>query len=68
MPWIWQLMDWPRFRWQNGLLDEAERRFAEGVSVTIGSLRHLPADERERVVDVALALVRTAPGPAQATP
>ncbi len=50
MPWIWQLKDWPRFRWQNGLLDEAERRFAEGVSVTIGSLRHLPADERENLI------------------
>ncbi|WP_028602666.1 Fic family protein [Ottowia thiooxydans] len=47
MPWIWQLKEWPSFSWQNGLLDREERRFAEGVSVTIGSLRHLAAGERE---------------------
>ena len=47
MPWIWQLKEWPCFRWQGGLLDKEERRFAEGVSVTIGSLRHLAAQERE---------------------
>jgi Fic family protein len=47
MLWIWQLKEWPRLRWQNGLLDKQERRFAEGVSVTIGSLRHLAVHERE---------------------
>ena len=49
MPWLWQLKDWPRFRWQDGLLDGQERHFAEGVSVTVGSLRHLAGDERERL-------------------
>lgn len=47
MLWIWQLTEWPGFRWQSGLLDQAERRFAEGVSITVGSLRHVPEDERE---------------------
>lgn len=47
MAWNWELKEWPGFRWQNGLLDQQERRFAEGVSVTIGSLRHLAQDERE---------------------
>ena len=47
MPWNWQLKEWPGFRWRSGLLDPQERRFAEGVSVTIGSLRHLAEDERE---------------------
>ncbi|MFT3815326.1 MAG: Fic family protein [Acidovorax sp.] len=54
MPWIWQLTDWPGFRWQNGLLEPAERRFAEGVAVTVGSLRHLAAQERE---GLAIALL-----------
>lgn len=49
MRWIWQLDEWPKFRWQNSLLDQ-ERRFAEGVSVTIGSLRHLAMQERETLV------------------
>lgn len=47
MPWNWQLPDWPDFRWQGRLIADAEQRFVEGVSVTIGSLRHLPAHERE---------------------
>jgi Fic family protein len=47
MPWNWQLEDWPGFRWTAGLLDAQERRFAEGVSVTVGSVRHLAAPERE---------------------
>lgn len=47
MLWIWQLNDWPNFRWQDGLLDKEERRFSEGVSVTVGSLRHLGERERE---------------------
>ena len=38
------------------------------IDVALTEDGSLPADERERVVDVALALVRTAPGPAQATP
>ena len=54
MPWTWQLKDWPNFRWRNGLLEQEERRFAEGVSVTIGSLRHLPASERD---NLAIALL-----------
>lgn len=54
MTWIWQLKDWPGFRWQDGLLDGAERRFAEGVSVAVGSLRHLAAGERD---NLAIALL-----------
>ncbi|MBN8558643.1 MAG: DUF4172 domain-containing protein [Proteobacteria bacterium] len=54
MPWIWQLKDWPTFRWRSGLLEQEERRFAEGVSVTIGSLRHLPTSERD---NLAIALL-----------
>ena len=54
MPWNWQLSEWPAFRWQGGLIDAAERRFAEGVSVTVGALRHLDADEREHL---AIALL-----------
>jgi Fic family protein len=49
MRWIWQLDDWPRFRWQHGLLAADEQRFIEGVSITIGSLRHLPDGERENL-------------------
>lgn len=47
MPWSWQLSDWPDFHWQSHCIAKAEQRFVEGVSVTIGSLRHLPAHERE---------------------
>lgn len=34
-------------RWQNRLIAEAEQRFVERVSVTIGSLRHLSSNKRE---------------------
>lgn len=54
MPWVWQLEDWPHFRSRSGLLDAEEQRFVEGVSITIGSLRHLPAGERD---DLAIALL-----------
>ena len=49
MPWVWQLAGWPEFRWRSGLLDEQERRFIEGTSITIGSLRHLPAGEQDEL-------------------
>ncbi|HMN22245.1 MAG TPA: DUF4172 domain-containing protein [Ottowia sp.] len=54
MPWVWHLADWPHFRWCSSLLDAEERHFIEGVSITIGSLRHLPASERD---DLAIALL-----------
>lgn len=47
MPWIWQLKDWPHFRWLPNLLFTEEQQFIESVSITIGSLRHLPDGERE---------------------
>ncbi len=49
MPWNWRLKGWPTFRWRSGLLEQEERRFAEGVSVTLGSLRHLPTSDRDNL-------------------
>ena len=47
MRWNGQHAEWPDFRWQNRLIAEAEQRFVERISVTIGSLRHLSSNKRE---------------------
>jgi Fic family protein len=47
MLWIWHLKEWPTFRRQNEVLHKEERRFSEGVSVYVGTLRHVALSKRE---------------------
>lgn len=46
MIWNWQCDDWPRFRWDNGALDEAENEFLRRSGLMTGLARHLSENDR----------------------
>jgi Fic family protein len=50
MPWIWQYPDWPNFRFRQTLLAEREGLFLRQSGVVVGTVRHVPAEERHLLV------------------
>ena len=46
MRWNWQNPDWPAFRFRPDLLAEREGLFMRQSGVAVGTVRHLPDDER----------------------
>jgi Fic family protein len=46
MMWNWQDPDWPNFRFQLELLAEREAAFLKQSGVIVGTVKHLPDDER----------------------
>lgn len=50
MIWSWQQSDWPNFRFQPAKLVEREAAFLRQSGVIVGTVRHLPADERMPLV------------------
>ena len=54
MAWIWQLPDWPGFRWSAAALAEAETRFALVAGRRLGAWRHLGAEDQAEVEVLAL--------------
>jgi len=50
MKWNWQQPDWPRFSWIRGRLAKAEEQFLVGGGVTLGAVRHLDGESRDRLI------------------
>lgn len=50
MTWNWESPDWPHFRWQPGLLDQADQMFVRAAGMIRGTMKHLPGEEQERLV------------------
>jgi Fic family protein len=46
MSWNWQEPDWPNFRFQADRLGPQEAAFLRQSGVVVGTVRHLPDDER----------------------
>lgn len=46
MPWIWQLPDWPRYRWDRTRLELLEERFLHESGRHVGAFVHLTEDQQ----------------------
>ena len=46
MQWIWQLPDWPEFKWDRSLIVPLEAQFQHESGRRIGAWRHLSDDDR----------------------
>ena len=56
MTWNWQKADWPNFSWDANQLRKAEERFLIGSGAFAGAVRHLGAEDRERLTIDAISL------------
>lgn len=50
MTWNWQQTEWPEFSWDSERLQRAERFFAEGTGLMVGTSRHLGDDDRDTLI------------------
>lgn len=50
MRWNWQQADWPDFRWQAGVMAQAEQKFLHGAGILVGFAKHLDDDARQQVL------------------
>jgi Fic family protein len=56
MTWNWQLPDWPVFTWDKSCLLRAAEHFLVGAGVSAGTLKHLPATDREQLTIEAMSV------------
>jgi len=49
MPWNWQLPDWPKFSWNAARLRKAEEQFLLGAGSLHGTVKYLPATDRDQL-------------------
>ena len=50
MPWNWQQKHWPNFTYDAGQLEPLEREFALLLGTVTGAMKHLEAQEKDRIV------------------
>lgn len=50
MEWNWQQPDWPRFTWDPARLEKPEQEFLKQSGVFIGTVKHLPAEDRAELI------------------
>jgi Fic family protein len=55
MSWNWDTPDWPNFTWDQARLEKAEQQFLLGAGVLVGTVRHLPEDDREQLTVEAMS-------------
>ncbi len=55
MTWNWQQPDWPSFSWDATRLRKAEEHFLVGTVVFAGTLKHLPASDKEQLTVEAIS-------------
>jgi Fic family protein len=55
MTWNWQKSDWPSFTWNRGRLEKAEQQFLLGGGVLVGTVKHLPAEDRQQLTVDAMS-------------
>src|SRR5438093_6810712 len=55
MTWNWQQSDWPSFTWSRARLEKAEQQFLLGGGVLVGTVKHLPEEDREQLTVEAMS-------------
>ena len=55
MTWNWQKPDWPNFTWSQARLEEAEQQFLVGGGVLLGTVKHLPEEDRQQLTVDAMS-------------
>jgi Fic family protein len=55
MTWNWQKSDWPSFTWNRARLEKAEQQFLLGGGVLVGTVKHLPEEDRQQLVVDAMS-------------
>lgn len=55
MHWNWQQPDWPDFTWNSSRLAKAEERFLLASGVFLGTVKHLDAEDRDRLTVEAMS-------------
>ena len=55
MKWNWEKPDWPNFAWDRGRLEKAEQQFLLGGGVLLGTVKHLPEEDREQLTVEAMS-------------
>ncbi len=55
MVWNWQKPDWPNFSWDRARLEKAEQQFLLGGGVLVGTIKHLPEEDREQLTVEAMS-------------
>src|SRR6266446_3650658 len=55
MTWNWQKSDWPNFTWNRARLEKAEQQFLLGGGVVVGTVKHLPEEDRQQLTVDAMS-------------
>src|SRR6266567_9586871 len=55
MTWNWQKSDWPNFTWNRARLEKAEQEFLLGGGVLVGTVKHLPEEDRQQLTVDAMS-------------
>lgn len=55
MTWNWQQPNWPNFSWDAARLRKAEEHFLVGTGMFAGTLKHLPAPDKEQLTVEAIS-------------
>ena len=55
MTWNWQKTDWPNFAWNQARLEKAEQQFLVGGGVLVGTVKHLPEEDRQQLTVDAMS-------------
>jgi Fic family protein len=55
MSWNWEKPDWPNFAWDRARLEKAEQEFLLGGGVLVGTVKHLPEEDREQLTVEAMS-------------
>jgi Fic family protein len=56
MNWNWQKSDWPNFTWNRARLEKAEQQFLLGGGVLVGTVKHLPEEDRQQLTVDAMSM------------
>jgi Fic family protein len=55
MSWNWQKSDWPNFTWNRTRFEKAEQQFLLGGGVLVGTVKHLPEEDRQQLTVDAMS-------------
>src|SRR5258708_36234671 len=55
MTWNWQKPDWPNFTWNRARIEKAEQKFLLGGGVLVGTVKHLPEEDRQQLTVDAMS-------------
>jgi Fic family protein len=55
MTWNWEKFDWPIFTWNPARLEKAEEQFLIGGGILVGTVKHLPEEDRQQLTVDAMS-------------